>query len=120
MGIMSFLRRKRDTWGYINVNRKYYFGRTELMLATQDGYVGTVEWLLNHGAEVDARDGCGWTALIWAANKGHAGIVKFLLGHGADMNAKNEDGRTAVDIAIKAGGGHARSVELFLLKKHAV
>ena len=63
-----------------------------------------VQYLLNNGAEVDARTKRGGTALCRAAKKGHVEVVKMLLEHGADTSkAKTQVGETALHQAAAGG-----------------
>jgi len=55
------------------------------------------------GAEVHAKDNCGWTALHSAGRSGRAEAVDALLAAGADVHAKDNGGSTALHSAFKAG-----------------
>lgn len=48
--------------------------------------LGRVQFLLEHGAKVDARDGDGNTALINATRFGYANIARYLLAHNANVH----------------------------------
>jgi ankyrin repeat protein len=61
------------------------------------------EFLLSHGAEVNARQHGGWTALHAAAASGDAGLLELLLAHGADPELANDQGTSAVDLAVEKG-----------------
>jgi ankyrin repeat protein len=81
-----------------------FLGRPPLMLAIQHhaparGPSESLPFLLERGADVDARDEEGWTALILAARRGDLASVNTLIGAGADVNAKAKDGRSALDFA---------------------
>ena len=69
-----------------------------LYLAAGEGRLESVRYLLDQGAEVNAREKLGDTALTEAAYYGHLDIVKELIFHGADVNMIGDDG-TALDIA---------------------
>ena len=69
--------------------------------AADAGSTGLVAWLLNHHADVNARDVLGMTALHHAAIDGHADILKLLLAHGADLTPTDKNGLTALQIAQK-------------------
>ncbi|MDR0740667.1 MAG: ankyrin repeat domain-containing protein [Puniceicoccales bacterium] len=47
-----------------------------------------VEFLLDHGADIEITDGRGWTALHNAVWEKNAEVVRLLLDHGANINAQ--------------------------------
>jgi hypothetical protein len=66
-----------------------------------------MELLLDHHAEVNARDGSGNTPLMitaWSSASNVLDMVKYLLVHGADPNLRNNEGRTALSIASDRAG----------------
>jgi ankyrin repeat protein len=83
-----------------------------LYLAAGEGRLEVVRYLLDHGADVNAREKFGDTALSEAVFNGQLTAVKELLFRGAEVNAVS-DGGTALDIAI------ARNhIEIAALLKH--
>jgi ankyrin repeat protein len=75
---------------------------TPLILASSVGNEdaeGIVTALLQHGANINARNGNGSTALILAAEHRHPKIVRILLDRGADINAVSAHGHTALFLA---------------------
>ena len=61
------------------------------MEASRSGSVDAMKVLLDHGAEVNAKDTLrGTTALMWAADEGHAAAIQLLLEHGADIKARSD------------------------------
>lgn len=70
-----------------------------LFLAAGEGRLDAVRYLLDEGADVNARENFGDTALTEAAYHGQLAIVKELLFRGADVDAIGREG-TALDVAI--------------------
>jgi uncharacterized protein len=58
-----------------------------------------VRLLIEHGADVNARQQNGFTPLQGAAGSGSLDIMELLLQHGADPAALDDEGRTAADVA---------------------
>ena len=61
----------------------------------------TVNFLLQRGAEVDARYSRNFTPLLLAAYKGRAETARLLLLAGANIEAKDDTGETALRKAIR-------------------
>ncbi len=72
-------------------------GSTMLSIAALMGHTEIVTWLLEHGADVNAKSRDGGTALHAAAFLGRIEAVKLLLEHGADTTLRNNMGSTAID-----------------------
>ena len=47
-------------------------------LAFREGYLAIVEYLIEHGAEIDELDGDDWTPLHHACAKGRLDVVRFM------------------------------------------
>lgn len=58
-----------------------------------------VEFLVEHGADVNKGDNEEWTPLHATASCGFLFIAKYLIEKGANVAAVNNDGELAVDIA---------------------
>ena len=80
-----------------------------LFLAAGEGRLDAVRYLLDQGADVNAREYGGRTALTEAAFSGNASVIKELLLRGADLNAISDAG-TPLDVAIKTN--HAPAIDL--------
>ncbi|NLI79175.1 MAG: ankyrin repeat domain-containing protein [Candidatus Riflebacteria bacterium] len=79
-------------------------GREPLHLAVQGGSQSMVEFLVQHGANVDAVDGLHRrTPLHEAARLGFPGIAKFLLARGAQLVLPDRQGNTPLHLAARAG-----------------
>jgi len=55
--------------------------------------------LINHGADVNAKDLRGRSALWFAVENGNIQTVKLLLAAHADVNVRDRQGRSISDIA---------------------
>ena len=86
---------------------------TPLFLAAGEGRLDAVRYLLDQGADVNARDARGRTALTEAAFYGNASVMKELILRGADVNSFSDEG-TALDIAVQAN----RSAAIDILKHY--
>lgn len=79
-------------------------GKTLLMRrTTSGGSRTTLEWLLDKGAKVNARDDRGFSALDYAINNGNADAISLMLDKGADVKARDENGRTPLHSAVARG-----------------
>ena len=81
------------------VNMNPHGAPPPLLLAAREGRVNAVRYLLDHGADVNARDAAGNTALGEAVYYAQIPVIKELLARGANINALTNAG-TALDIAL--------------------
>jgi uncharacterized protein len=70
--------------------------------ATEAELLSAVQFLVEHGADINAVNDTGQTALHIAAQASD-GVVDYLAAHGANLEAKERQGRTALDIALGVG-----------------
>ena len=85
-----------------NVDCQVLKDYTLLHLASMDGSVDIVRWLLNHGADANMRDDSGHTPLLIAALLAPIECVQVLLDHNANPNVQLDRscGQTPLDMAI--------------------
>jgi len=96
------------------IQAKEWGSLTLLHLAVLHNQKETVAFLLDKGAEVNAKSSLDITPLHEAAQNGNKRIVEMLLAHGASINAVDGKGWTPLIRAQK--WGHAEVVE-FLRQK---
>ena len=89
-----------------DVNATDDSGGTALHLAAQKGYLSVAETLIQHGANLEARNARmnqGQTPLHRATIYGRPALVALLLAKGADVNARDASGVTALGRAVLSG-----------------
>ncbi|MGZ4999204.1 MAG: ankyrin repeat domain-containing protein [Methylomonas sp.] len=67
------------------------------------GYKELALRLIEHGADLNARNNIGWTPLMLAISVGDSDIVALLLDYGADPEVKTPKGDNALSLAKKFG-----------------
>lgn len=83
--------------------------------AAGEGYLEMVKLLLDHGADINAKDGEGLTPLAWAAYEGQDDVCLLLVQRGADMEAESKRGETAITYII--GSTHSPKALALVLQK---
>jgi serine/threonine-protein phosphatase 6 regulatory ankyrin repeat subunit A len=100
--------------GGADANQRDVYEMTPLILAAGAGKTRTVEFLLEHGAAIDATAGNSGTALMRAASVGNADVVRVLLSHGATVNVTNSFGESALIRAIECDDASVEVVQMLL------
>jgi ankyrin repeat protein len=86
------------------INARDGFKNTPLHEAALCGDLAAVVWLVQHGAEINARDMVGASALHRAAGEGHTDVACFLVNEiGVDANVKDNSDRTSIYYAAREG-----------------
>jgi ankyrin repeat protein len=60
--------------------------------------IDAVQFLLEHGADVNAQRNDLWTPLHLATYNGNLAVARILLDHGADVNLQNDDGQAPLHL----------------------
>jgi len=88
-----------------DINAKNDKGETPLICALKNGYFDIAKFLIEKGANVNAKENIwGVTPLMYAAathlyNSNCLNVIKLLIQKGANINAVNNQGQTALDYA---------------------
>ncbi|XP_026762453.2 protein phosphatase 1 regulatory subunit 16A isoform X1 [Galleria mellonella] len=86
-------------------------GATLLHIASANGYIKVVEFLLEHRASTDVVDHDMWQPVHAAACWGHLEVLELLVQYGADLNVRNKHDETPADIC-EEGEMRARILRL--------
>src|SRR5258708_3207275 len=94
----------------------HYRGLTALMQAAFEDDEVSFFYLLDHGADVNAKSKSGYTALmiLQLSETDHPEMTKALIAHGARLTEKTAAGDDAVSLASKKG----KTQSLQILKQH--
>jgi len=77
------------------------WGVTALMAAVEKGYEDIINFLLEEGADIEAKNNKGQTALMRAVLVENQSIVDLLLSKGANVNVKDNLGITPLMYAVE-------------------
>jgi ankyrin repeat protein len=75
---------------------------TALMVASREGDFRLAEWLIERGANVNAKTPDGHTALMYASYNRFPEIVRLLISRGARVNLKSIQGHTALSEVLES------------------
>ena len=93
----------KDSPDLINARDSSSENDTRLHTAARLGQATVVQFLLENGAEVDARNKSGRTPLHEASVMGRRAVVQLLLDRKADPNATDRNGYTPAHLAAAEG-----------------
>ena len=85
----------------VNIIVQDYQKQTPLLMATGSGCVDVMRWLLDHGADADARNALNHTPLHFAMFNTHFEAIQVLLHHGVDIDLQNILGETPLYSFLK-------------------
>ncbi|KAG2607478.1 hypothetical protein PVAP13_4NG249400 [Panicum virgatum] len=78
-------------------------GYHALQWAALNNRVAAAQYILEHGADINAVDHTGQTALHWSAVRGHIQVAELLLKEGAKVDAADLYGYQATHVAAQYG-----------------
>lgn len=81
----------QDLRYFDGINETMVAGTTPLMMSSAKGYDGLGLWLVEKGANREARDSDGWTSLYWACGEAHEAVLSSLPARGARWRIQPED-----------------------------
>ena len=86
-----------------DVNDRYEHPRqyTPLLVASEYGRLEAGNFLLNHGADINARDVFNDTTLMYATIRGHVEFARMLLERGVIIDLRGYKCQTALHYAVK-------------------
>ena len=94
----------KDATKDFNVNLVDFGGNTALHLASANGFIEIVKYLVDElHCDINAKNKSLSTPLTWAAFNGQKKVVEFLLEKGADFDVKNSNGKKPSELAYDNG-----------------
>ena len=85
----------------IDINLANQSGETPLMIASIEGNLAVVKYLvLTKKADINNS---GWTPLQYACTRGHLEVAQFLVANGAKVNALSPNNSTALMMSVMSG-----------------
>jgi len=97
------------------------FKETPLFVAVSpEGSKNKINYLLDSGADIDAKNASGETAVMAAAALGRFDNVYYLLNRGVDISIKNEFGNDLVSIILFRKNTMDRNNELYLWMERVI
>ncbi|KAI1384899.1 ankyrin repeat-containing domain protein [Hypoxylon trugodes] len=89
---------------------------TPVSIAATTGSTSVVQYLLDHGEEINGIGGPCGTALGMAVCENNMQMVEFLLARGADVNARGSDHEAPLGVAAYRGNGKMARFLLIMVR----
>ncbi|QWD99525.1 ankyrin repeat domain-containing protein [Polynucleobacter sp. JS-Mosq-20-D10] len=83
-------------------------GWAPIHYAATNGHLEIAQFLMAHGAQVNALSPSETTPLMMSIGSGNDQLIKYLLDNGADLRMRNHEGYTAIDVAQLFGKDNIR------------
>jgi len=100
-----------DDWPADSAHIQHDVLSDAMYAAARNGHTQVVEYLLDHGAAIDAKGVFGATAIHWAAINGHRSVVQLLKTRGASLDIRDARYNSTPEGWAREGG-HMEIVEL--------
>lgn len=100
----------------IRHHRSFYIDDASSRKAIRSSALSLAEFLISHGADVNASNKLKFTPLLFSAQEGFLELLELLDKHDTDLKAKTEQGSTMLHLA--ANDGHSDIVD-WLIKRGA-
>ncbi len=81
----------------------YHYGDTCLHHAAEGGNIKIIQYLLDHGFDVNTKSITGALAIHHASFNGYLEVIKYFISVGVDINAKNRYGWSNLHLASQSG-----------------
>ena len=85
-----------------DVNTRFPFEDTPLIIAAKKGSLKLCELLIKHGADINPQGDQQLNPLQWASAKGYPDIIELLIKHGADVNSEDMFNQTPLFLAANS------------------
>lgn len=88
----------------MDVNSRTSEGTPMLNVAVRSEHIECVEWLIEHGADINAvSEDRGYTAIMDAVWRGNRPLVEYFVKRGAVLDTVSKEGQTMLVLAVGAG-----------------
>ncbi|KAL3125270.1 hypothetical protein niasHT_000681 [Heterodera trifolii] len=109
-GSLEVCRLLVEEWA-ADVNQQTNEHVDSLMGAACWGHLAVVNFLIEHGADLQHVDLEGYNALMWAVSNERTEVARHLVTIGADINQRNMEGKSPREMAEESG--NAEMVDIF-------
>lgn len=79
-----------------------------------------IRFLVDHGANINARDRVGWTPLMWFITfEPQPEMIRLMVAYGAKLDIKDDGGRTALQVMRAGSSGSTTYAESIAILERA-
>ncbi len=87
--------------------------QAHLLLMPSINQIDDLNYFLDQGLSLEAKDDQGNTALHYAAKKGNVQMIKYLVEKGLKVKVLNENNESALFFAARGARGHTNDLKIF-------